>query len=94
MVAGIRASSPIAWLIARRKSAAFSGPRAIEQIERIQERLARPLAAEHGAHGIKVGFAVRSADHAFTVDRNRRNGEGLYGLDDRRQLFAPVVTAA
>jgi hypothetical protein len=35
----------------------------LQNVERIQERLARAGAAEHGAHAIKLRYAVRTADH-------------------------------
>jgi hypothetical protein len=65
-----------------------------EDIERIQERLAGTTTTEHDAHAIGLGDAIRAADHHLAVERHRGDRELAHGLGDRRQLRAPVVTAA
>ena len=66
----------------------------LQQIEGIEERLPRALAAHGSEEPIEVGHAIGTADHALAVDGDGSDVESEQRLGNHRRAIAVINTPA
>ena len=66
----------------------------LQQIERIQECIARAQAPDRSTQPIKIRHAVVTTDHALAVDRHRLELERSQGFRDPGHSIGPGVTTS